>query len=320
MGLKVLSLFDGIGCARLALDKLNIPIESYFASEIDKYAIKIATNNYSDIIEIGDIRNISYKNGTLTTDNGIFNVDEFDLVCGGSPCQSFTFAGKRQGMSTSSEYKIVTLDDYLKYKNENIEFLGQSYLFWEYMRLLNEIKPKYFFLENVKMEKEWRDIISFNLNTLPIEINSNCFSAQNRQRLYWTNIKRNILKRLKPNETVLRNIVSDEFDIDKYSLSKEHYNAFLKSYNWKSDSLNNKSKPLLASYFKQPPHCPYIPSNISDSGFRRLSPIECERLQTLPDNYTKGISDSQRYKCIGNGWTVDVIVYLFSGLCNCLLV
>jgi site-specific DNA-cytosine methylase len=122
--------------------------------------------------------------------------------------------------------------------------------------------------------------------------------------------------KLSPNSITLSDIVSDEFDIEKYALSETHLNAFKKSYNWKHCELYEKSKPLLASYYKQPPHCPYVQSNISKSGYRRLSPIECERLQTIPDNYTEGVSDSQRYKCIGNAWTVDVIAHLYSGLRN----
>ena len=304
----ILSLFDGISCGRVALDRLGVKVDSYFASEVDKYAIQIAKKNYPDTIEIGDVRNVTYKNGVLYTENGSYKVPKIDLLLGGSPCQSFTFAGKRQGMCTQDNIKITTLDEYLEYKNKGFVFQGQSYLFWEYMRLLKETNPTYFLLENVKMKSEWETVITTAIGVTPIRLNSNMFSAQNRDRLYWTNLEVKDVK--KKDTTVLKDIVDDVFDTEKYALSDTHYKAFLKSYLWKPCALTDKSKPLLATYFKQPPHCPYIPSKVSSSGYRRLSPIECERLQTLPDNYTEGVSNSQRYRCTGNGWTVNVIVHI----------
>lgn len=231
-------------------------------------------------------------------------------------CQSFTFAGKREGMATEDKIEITTLEDYLDYKKKGFKFSGQSYLFWEYIRILKEVKPTYFFLENVKMETKWKDIITKAVGVEPININSNLLSAQNRDRLYWTNINNGVIPIPNKSDLVLKDILIPEME-DKYPLSLTHYNAFMKSYpNWKYCPIDKKSKPLLATYYKQPPHCPYIPSSKSESGYRRLSPIECERLQTLPDDYTKGVSDTQRYKMIGNGWTIDVIAYIFSFIEN----
>ena len=235
------------------------------------------------------------------------------MLIGGSPCQSFTFAGKREGMVTEENIEITTLDQYLELKENGFSFKGQSYLFWEYARLLKEVNPTYFLLENVKMSKHWQDVITKTVGVNPININSELLSAQRRNRLYWTNINNSKVDLPKDKGLLLKDIVREE-DNDKYHLTKIHYEAFLKSYKWTPNYLNEKSKPLLASYYKQPPHCPYIPCEQSGSGYRMLSPIECERLQTLPDNYTDGISKTQRYKCIGNGWTVDVIAYILSYL------
>lgn len=310
--LNILSLFDGISCGQLALQKQNIPIKNYFASEIDKYAISITQKNHPNTIQLGDVSKITYKNGYLYIENKKFKVGKIDLLIGGSPCTNLSYAGKGNGMITKTNIEITTLDQYLELKEQNFEFEGQSYLFWEYVRLLKEIKPKYFLLENVKMNKKWEDIITNNLNIKPIHINSQLLSAQRRDRLYWTNINEGNIPIPIDKNLLLKDIIRKEDNIEKYYLSKKHLNGFLKSYHWKPNLLTEKSKPLLASYYKQPPHCPYIPCNGSDSGYRRLSPIECERLQTLPDNYTEGISDTQRYKSIGNGWTVDVIAYIFS--------
>ena len=298
--MNVLSLFDGISCGKVALNRLGIKIDKYYASEIDKNAIKVAKYNYPDIIEIGDIRDINCK-----------DLPNIDLIIGGSPCQSFTFAGKREGMVTEENIEITTLEQYLELKKNGFSFKGQSYLFWEYARLLKEVNPTYFLLENVKMQKHWQDVITKTVGVKPININSELLSAQRRNRLYWTNINNGEIELPKDKGLLLKDIVREE-DNDKYHLTKMHHQAFLKSYKWTPNYLDEKSKPLLASYYKPPPHCPYIPCEQSESGYRMLSPIECERLQTLPDNYTEVISKTQRYKCIGNGWTVDVIAHILS--------
>ena len=298
--MNVLSLFDGISCGMVALERAGIKVDKYYASEIDKHAIAISQKNYPNIIQVGDVRDID---ATLYSD--------CELLIGGSPCQSFTFSGKREGMVTEENIEITSLDQYLELKNEGFDFKGQSYLFWEYVRLLKAIKPKYFLLENVKMAKKWERIITDALGIEPIRINSSLLSAQRRDRLYWTNINAGAIDQPKELGILLKDIIREE-DNNNYHLSAIHYKAFLKSYKWAPNDPNEKSKPLLASYYKQPPHCPYIPCMQSESGYRMLSPVECERLQTLPDGYTEGISKTQRYKCIGNGWTVDVVAYILS--------
>ena len=309
----VLSLFDGISGGRVALERAGIVADAYFASEVDTYAIQIASKNYPSTIQIGDVAKVSYKEGTLYTDNGNFNVGAIDMLIGGSPCQNFTFAGKREGMVTDTNVEITSLAQYLELKESGFVFKGQSYLFWEYIRLLREIKPKYFLLENVKMSKRWQSVITNAVGVSPVNINSELLSAQRRNRLYWTNINDGMIPQPNDLKLVLNDVVREE-DNNQYHLSSVHHNAFLKSYKWTPNYLTEKSKPLLASYYKQPPHCPYIPCAQSESGYRMLSPVECERLQTLPDNYTEGISKTQRYKCIGNGFTVNVITYIFSYL------
>ena len=175
--MNVLSLFDGMSCGQQALERSGIYIDNYFASEIDKYAIKVTMANYPDTHQLGNVIDVDG-----------YSLPKIDLLLGGSPCQSFSFEGKCKGMSTKDEQETLTLEHYLELKSEGFEFEGQSYLFWEYMRLLNEVKPKYFLLENVMMSEKWEKILSKAIGLNPIEINSALLSAQNRKRLYWTNI------------------------------------------------------------------------------------------------------------------------------------
>ena len=281
--MKVLSLFDGISCGMVALERAGIKVDEYFASEIDLYAITISKKNHPSIVHFGDVTR--WKEWDIQWEG-------IDLLIGGSPCQGFSFAGKM-----------------LNFEDE------RSKLFFEYANILNHIKSKNpnvrFLFENVKMKSESKEIITQHLGVQPIAINSMLVSAGRRDRLYWTNIPN--VEQPCDRGLVLQDIVRSEDDND-YHLSVKHHRAFLKSYKWSACQLNDKAKPLLASYYKQPPHCPYIPCAKSESGYRMLSPIECERLQTLPDGYTEGISKTQRYKCIGNAWTVDVIAHIMKGL------
>jgi DNA (cytosine-5)-methyltransferase 3A len=373
--MNVLSLFDGMSCGQQALERAGIKVENYFASEIDKYAIQVTMANYPNTKQLGSVVNL----------NG-FDLPKIDLLIGGSPCQSFSFAGKRKGMSTKDEQEILTLEHYLQLKAEAYEFEGQSYLFWEYMRLLNETKPKYFLLENVKMSKKWKDILSKAIGVEPILINSNLVSAQNRQRLYWTNIGLNpiglygdlqsIIEQPEDKGIFLKDILQDNPNA-KFNLSDKGVDR-VSGYNNadKSINLNDKAICLTAGYNKQGRDNQYIPvdekyylkddfknsrlkSNLikhkdklvdgalldsyNQSIFfdksitittrtipsnqthiikinknkdiknriRRLTPLECERLQTVKDNYTNFVSDSKRYRMIGNGWTVDIITHIF---------
>jgi len=272
---KVLSLFDGMSAGRIALERAGFEVEDYYASEIDKYASTISKKNWPDIIHIGDVTQVSYKDGVLHTQFGSYETD-IDMVIGGSPCQSFSVAGNGKG------------------------FDGSSGLFYEWVRILREVNPKYFLLENVCMKKEWEDVITQEVGVSPIMINSALVSAQNRKRLYWTNIEG--ITQPKDKGILLRDI------LENFTFDREPYYIVFNSNrpkNYKSD----KSMCLVTSGGSKTKGV-----GISDDRgmWRKLTPIECERLQTLPDNYTEGVSNSQRYKMIGNGWTVDVIAHIFS--------
>jgi DNA (cytosine-5)-methyltransferase 3A len=164
------------GC-QIALKELGVKVDNYYASEVDKHAIQVTMHNFPNTIQLGDVTKINTS-----------TLPEIQLLAGGSPCQSFSFAGKRKGMSTTCSTEILTLDHYLQLKEEGFEFEGQSYLFWEYMRILKEVKPKYFLLENVEMGEKWEKILSKAIGMNGIHINSALVSAQNRKRIYWTNI------------------------------------------------------------------------------------------------------------------------------------
>ena len=394
--MNVLSLFDGMSCGQIALNKANIPYNNYYAAEIDKYGMQITKKNYPNTVHLGDVTQIRGD-----------NLPKIDLLIGGSPCQGFSFAGKQ-----------LNFDD------------PRSKLFFEYVRILNEIRETNpnvkFLLENVKMKKEFSDIISEHLGVEPIKINSSLVSAQNRLRLYWTNIEgieqpENRKIYLKD---VLEPIVDDKYYISQIAVEKlnRHGNKVIKELD-----IPEKSGTIHAGYYKMggrdqqyvkdipicinskggrngipglqpslqdriyldegkfvaitPSFMPYVitidnhqsdselkcvgalgknkkwldngknlqrnfsqgeriystdgksPCLSANSGgsagvgntlitddikdeykIRKLTPIECERLQTVPDNYTEGVSNTQRYKMLGNGWTVDVISHIFENL------
>ena len=287
--MKVLSLFDWIACWLVALKRIGIQPSSYYASEIDWYAKYIAKRNNPELIHIGNVKKV---NGT--------DYEGIDLLIWGSPCQWFSFAGKQ-----------------LNFEDK------RSKLFFEYVRILKEAKPQYFLLENVVMRKEWIDIISNELYWVrPIEINSSLVSAQNRRRLYrvW---KRNgdsydqISFSLPSNKNIkMRNIMQSFVD-KSYFLSKKEIESIKK---WKS--YQNPLRNILLPQSKSPT----LPARgaweyhswmilIRDKWkIRTLTPLECERLQTLPDNYTAWIEKAERYKMLGNGWTVDIIAHIFKSM------
>lgn len=184
--IRVWSLFDGMACGRIVLSELNIPIECYVSSEIDKHAIKAEKQNFPDIVQVGSVTDIDVAELV-----GKYGVPDF--LVGGSPCQSFSMSGKMKGMSTVQGEEVYTLDRYLELKSQGFKFVGQSYLFWEYMRILTELR-KYnpnilFFLENVEMLEKWERCLSHAIGVRGVHINSALVSAQNRKRIYWSNIR-----------------------------------------------------------------------------------------------------------------------------------
>ena len=323
--MNILSLFDGISCGRVALERAEIPVMNYYASEVDKYAIQVSRKNWPDIIQLGDV-----------TQWESWDLPKIDMILAGSPCQGFSFAGKQ-----------LAFDD------------PRSKLFFVFVNILKALQPHYFLLENVKMKKEFQDVISQALGVEPIEINSALVSAQNRKRLYWTNIQG--IEQPEDKGILLRDIVFDDalwqengFAVSMHNLyggfGETKHRAFTEKaptlrtaagvghvpslllsdaaleymnrktadgrnhwdFDHHSDVRNPKSAAVVANFFKG------VPYNVLKDWncIRKFDPVECERLQTLPNNYTEGISNTQRYKCLGNAWTVDVIEHILKGINN----
>jgi DNA-cytosine methyltransferase len=387
----VLSLFDGMSCGQQAPERSEFKVTKYYASEIDKYAIQVTMANYPNTIQLGSVVNVDVN-----------KLDKIDLLLGGSPCQSFSFAGKRKGMSTKCETEILTLEHYLELKEQGFEFEGQSYLFWEFMRILTDIRKinpdVKFLLENVEMGEKWEKVLSKAIGVNGIHINSALVSAQNRKRIYWTNIGMqpgglfgdmvSIIQQPKDKGILLKDILESEVD-EKYFLSenavknilthKENqkekgfgFGAKFHESNEKMGALkiggkgvddlikidkqgNVKKSQDKASCFTAGGNSGGNHSDMDlivhnlmprsgdpkkggtghlsrndgktyclDTGMtnaieitsriRRLTPTECERLQTVKDGYTSIVSDTQRYKMLGNGWTIDVICHILSYL------
>lgn len=318
--MNVLSLFDGISCGQIALNRIGKQIDNYFASEIESNAIKVTQHNYPNTVQLGDVRNISYKEGKLYKNNEIIFEGKIDLLIGGSPCTNLSTAGDMTGLIAND------LQHYRTLKQANYDFgTNTSFLFWEYCRLLNEVKPKYFLLENVQMNKLNESKITNELinitgnNTIqPIKINSSLVSAQDRKRMYWTNIPNVVQPQDKgiTFKSVLENNVQQSFyrkDLSKLNMFANYKKDIKKScvvgtvsnsQTGRIFDLDCKSSCLLKGGV-----CNLIDDGI---GIRRLTPIECERLQTVPDNYTSCIRDWKRLEALGNGWTVDVIAHIFS--------
>lgn len=300
MKLNVLSLFDGISCGKVALERAGYTTNNYYASEIDKYAIQIAMKNHPSIIQIGDIINLKGK-----------DFKNIDLIIGGSPCQGFSFAGKQLNFNDP-----------------------RSALFFEYVRLLREIRPKYFLLENVRMKQEYQDVISEQLGVKPIMINSSLVSAQNRIRLYWTNIpnitqpgdKGILLKDILENNDIVDREKSYCLDAnyDKGGNLKRYFERGSRQLVFAGMADHYNGPDYTRRIYKSEGKAPILTTScgghhepkvaIDTRYYRKLTPVECERLQTLPDNYTEGVSNSQRYKMLGNGWTVDVLTHIFKNI------
>jgi len=347
---NVMGVFDGMSCGQLSLRDVGIKYDNYFASEVDKYPIQVTQHNFPTTIQLGDVTKIKAK-----------NLPKIDLLIGGSPCQGFSFAGKQLNFSDP-----------------------RSALFFEFVRLLNELKPRYFMLENVKMKMEYQNVISNLLGVEPIEINSSLVSAQNRKRLYWTNIEgigqpedkgivwgdvretgvntegyyytEKAMQWLarhsqRKNKTLTVHANNDKMQMleasgcKKYSAQrffgivdvpkdKEAVAAMRGRYlvNGKRQDGKQKTKGLTQQYIefrydgktnalttvgKDNVIVPFtLPNRIpaNEFFFRYITPIECERLQTVPDNYTDCVSRTRRYRMLGNGWTIAVISHMLKNI------
>jgi site-specific DNA-cytosine methylase len=283
---NVLSCFDGASCAQMALKRAGIKYKNYYASEIEGAAIKVAQHNFPNTIHLGDIRNIKAK-----------DLPKIDAIFAGSPCTDLSIAGEMNGMTTEDGTSLTTLKSYLICKKKGLKFVGQSYLFWEFVRLVKELKPKYFFLENTKMSKIWLYVITRELGVEPVLINSSVVSAQNRERYYWTNLPGFVPpvdKKITLNKLVTgavscgtrgRKLKGDDFYTQVFTKRKD-----------------GKANCVVTS--------PGSTNQYIKNGKINTYSIElAEKLQTWPVGYTnvKGISKTERYRMIGNGWTVDVI-------------
>jgi len=326
--MNVLSLFDGISCGQVALQRNGIKPKYYFASEIDTHAMYVTRQHFPDTLHVGSV--------TTLHDIDFDGVGGIDLLMGGSPCQGFSFAGKQ-----------LNFDD------------PRSKLFFDFVKLKNRIKPRYFLLENVSMKREFLDVIDEQLGVRGVMINSNEFSAQGRKRYYWTNIPiAPIQSSTTTVEDILQDNVDDEYwvsyenavticenEVDKGKLLRAVGDAYLPSNSYyihsnlitlKDDHTQisdmdkvwvmpcitpNRLKKRQNGRRFNPPFSKFYTLTTQDrhgilinGGIRKLTPLECERLQTLPDDYTLGLSDAKRYHAIGNGWTVDVIAHILKGM------
>lgn len=291
--MNILSLFDGISCGQIALERANIKVDKYYASEIEQFAIDITQKNYPNTIQLGDVFNIDYS-----------KLEKIDLLIGGSPC---TYWSNARAKGTGRE---LTPDG-----------IGGQ-LFMQYVKAIEEAKPKYFLYENNNsMSKEIKQFITKKLGVEPIMINSSLVSGQIRRRLYWTNIPNVVQPRDK--NIKLIDVLEKKVD-DKYYLSEK-----MKKYAMSSGTKNfyvkpeinlEKARPLTTAPNKRAGTTTYVTDDFVYGGnkekMRRLTPLEYERLQTIPENYTyltgHKFEDSKRYKVIGNGWTVDVITHILT--------
>ena len=276
--MNILSLFDGISCGQIALNKANIPYDNYYASEIKPHAIKCTLDNYPNTIQLGNILNLKGS-----------DLPKIDLFIGGSPCKGISRLNKNQ---------------------EGLEH-SESRLFWEYIRLLDEVKPKYYLLENTHGNKEATNTITETLGIKPISINSKLVSAQNRPRYYWTNIpdiKQPLDKGITTNDIFdYSGVLADECRV-KW-LNSESGKKSIKNGYTKVNPYPKSGCLTALGHKKWNENYLY-----RDGVYRYLSQTELEKLQTLPVGYTKILSYDEAYDCTGDGWTVDVIAHIFKNI------
>ena len=279
--MNVLSCFDGMSCGRIALERADVKVDNYYASEIKEHAIKVSSENYPSIIQLGDIESLDLM--YLKSLN-------IDLVIGGSPCKGISRLNQKQ--------------EGLLHK--------ESRLFWRYLEILKAIKPKYFLLENTHGNKEATNIITEEIKCKPYSINSKLFTAQNRPRYYWTNIEfdTNIVDKGVTTREVFTDINRDEISTSrlKWITSESGKSSIKKGYT--KVNPYPKSGCLTANGHKKW-NCNYIEK---DGKYFYLSQLELERLQTVPERYTNCLTYNEAYDVLGDGWTVDVIAHIFKGL------
>lgn len=281
--MNVLSLFDGISCGRVAMEVAGISVESYFASEIDSQAIKVASKNFPTNVNLGDVKD--WKNWGVPW-------DEIDIVIGGSPCQGFSVAGEGRGFSDP-----------------------RSQLFFDYADILHFVKSKNpkikFLLENVVMRGGDQDVISENLGVEPVFLDSQWFSAQMRKRLYWFNW--DMPKFLaEPNESSFQVLKEQGAHLDAFKVNRTASREKM----WKKgcpDITNAKKSRCLTTKQDRAGNAGLIKYG---DFCRYLTPLECERLQGLQDGYTEGVSNTARYRALGNGWSIPTVAKIFEGVSN----
>jgi len=288
--MNILNLFDGIACGRVAAERVGLQVDNYYSSEIEDSAMKVALNNYPGIKELGNI--------TLLDGIELNKLPAIDLLMGGSPCQDLTKTKQdreRKGLKGS-----------------------KSMLFYEYLRILRYIKPKYFLLENVEMAKEWEDIFTKEMGVIPIKINSNLVSATDRKRIYWTNISG--IKQPQDKGLLLKDVLVPANEVPiKYWYDKPFvYNGDDKKIQC---TLQINTHDLLKKVYNMNNKCGtltcvsggYQEKKVYQNGrCRKLMPIEYERLHNLNDNYTAGFCDTKRYTMVGNGWDIATITHILS--------
>lgn len=296
--MKVLSLFDGISCGKVALERSGFKDVTYYASEIDKDAIKISEHNHKDIIRIGDVCKVSYRNGVLHTENGDFDVGKIDLLIGGSPCQSFSQAAAYSGNQTGLD--------------------GKSKLFFEYLRILNEIKSENpnlkFLLENVKMKKESKVELDEYLGVDGVYCNSELVSYQKRSRFYWTNWSWDLPEDKKISFQDYKQTVGTFKTLNKEMKSYQRMWNNGGGGNSQNSCANVTNADKVYCLTTKQDRCPNSGLVAYEDFCRYLSQEELEMAQTLPIGYTSCVSYNKAAKALGNGWTVDVIAHILSNL------
>lgn len=309
-GLNVLSLCDGMSCGHIALDRAEIKVNKYFAAEIKDIGIKVTKANYPDTIHIGDVNKIKYKDGVLHTEVGDFT-DEIDLVIFGSPCQSFSIAMK-------TAHRIGLADK------------EKSGLFLECHRILKEVNPAYFLMENVaSMKNEDRDVISSMMGVEPLRINSEVVAPALRDRYYWTNIP--CVEMLERKDIRLQDILTEGWtNRDKghclvvvdcrpqttpVKMFHRYYYKGFGNLIFKNKEQFEKCAKFYDEHYRGM-NAKDIPVGETEvfNGVRYLNQTELERCQTVPEGYTKCLTRNEAANVLGDGWTVDVIAHIFQGL------